>query len=135
MAYLIAILITILLLVSFLALTRHEAKRGTRFFARLRTRLDERVEHVQSVLAHANVNVFLREETHRLARRIAHDCAHFSLQAVRATERFLTRLVLRFRPRQTADTTPRKSTRAFVKTLSDFKGGLKTVRHDALDIQ
>lgn len=135
MTYLIFILATLALLAGFLALTRYEAKRGTRFFAPLRTRLDQGIEHIEFILAHVDLGAFLRDEIRGFARRLAHDGAHLSLQAVRAIERFLTGLVRRFRMRQEVDAIPRESARTFVKTLSDFKVHLKTVRPDPSHLQ
>jgi len=135
MTYLILILATLVLLAGFLALTRYEAKRGARFFVPLRTRLDQGIEHIEFILAHVDVGAFLRDEIRGFARRFAHDSVHFSLQVVRAIERFLTGLVRHSRMRQAVDIPPRESARTFVKTLSDFKVHLKTVRPDPPHLQ
>lgn len=135
MTYLFLILAALALLAGFLALTRYEAKRGARFFASLRTRLDRGIEHVEFILTHVDLGAFLRDEIRGFARRLAHDGAHFSLQAVRAIERFLTSLVRHFRMRQAVDAPPRESARTFVKTLSDFKVHLKTVRPNPPHLQ
>lgn len=81
---------------------------------------------------------FVREEVRRLAARISHDLAHLSLQAVRTTERLLTRLVRHLRSRHTIDTidtVPRENVREFVKTLSDFKSQLKGTHPEVGEIQ
>ncbi|MHB8660358.1 MAG: hypothetical protein ACYC75_00240 [Minisyncoccota bacterium] len=135
MTYLIFILVTLALLAGFSLLTWYETERGIRLFAPLRMRLDQRVERVEFVLSHVDLSAFLRDAIRALARRVAHDVAHLSLQAVRAVERLLTRLVRRFRMRQAVTAAPRGNARAFVKTLSDFKNGLKAAQPDALDIR
>ncbi|MGD0328347.1 MAG: hypothetical protein ABSB00_01385 [Minisyncoccia bacterium] len=134
MTYLIFILATLLLLAAFLLLSIYETQKGTRVFARGRVRLDENVERVKFVLAHVDFGLFLREETFRIARRIAHDIAHFSLRMVRAVERFLTHLVRYLRIQRASDITPRGNAREFVKTLSDFKDHLETTRPKIPDI-
>ena len=125
MAYLIFIFVTLVLLGGFFALTWYETERGVRLAAPLRTRLDRSVEHIAFILTHVDLAAFLREEIRHFARRIGHDSVHLSLVVVRAVERLLTRLIRYLHMRQAVDTTPRESARAFVKTLSDFKGSLK----------
>ncbi len=132
--YLIFILITLVLLVGFFVLTEYEARRGARFFAQGRARLDQNVERVEFVLAHVDLGAFLRDEIRRLAGRLSHDIAHLSLQSVRAAERLLTRLVRHLRVRHAVDAAPRESTREFVKTLSDFKGRLKATHPEIQEI-
>ena len=134
MAYLIFILIAAVLLVGFFFLSDYETRRGTRVFARERAHLDEQVERVEFVLANVDLSALMREECHRAVQRIAHDTAHFSLTAVRATERFLTRLVKRIRMERTADTGSRENAREFVKTLSDFKEHLETTHPEVPDV-
>ncbi len=133
--YLIFIFVSLALLGGFLVLTDYETRRGIRFFAQERARLDRNVERIEFVLAHVDLGVFLRDEVRRLAGRLGHDIAHISLQSVRATERLLTRLVMHLRSRHDINTTPRESTRAFVKTLSDFKSRLKATHPEISDIQ
>jgi hypothetical protein len=134
MAYLIFILVTLALLAGFISLSSYETGRGVRVFARKRTRLDEQVERAEFILAHVDLAAFLREEFHRIAKRVAHDIAHFSLQAVRMVERFLTRLVRRLRMERTANAVPRENAREFVRTLSDFKDKLKETPPEIPDI-
>jgi len=124
---LIFILITFGLFIGFFALTKYETSHGVRFFADERTNLDKRVAHVEFILEHVDLAAFARDEVRRLVARVSHDVAHLSLQAVRAAERLLTRLVMHLRTRRAVDTAPRENVREFVKTLSDFKGTLKAV--------
>lgn len=133
--YLIFILVTSALLGGFFVLTAYEARRSVRLFSSQRARLDRNVERVEFVLGHVDLGAFLRDEVRRLISRGGHGLAHLSLQAVRATERFLTRLVRRLRSRQEETIAPRESTREFVKTLSDFKNNLKETRPEISDIQ
>ncbi|HVB19665.1 MAG TPA: hypothetical protein VNF51_00020 [Candidatus Paceibacterota bacterium] len=125
---------TLALLIGFLILTWYEEVHGARLFAPFRSRFDRDVGRIQFVLTHADFWAFLRDEMRHGARRIAHDIAHISLQAVRAVEHLLTRLVRHFRTRQVSTAAPRESARAFVKTLSEFKGGLEATRPEIPDI-
>jgi len=134
MANLIFILVTLTLLIGFFALSEYETQRGTRMFARSRARLDENVERVEFIMTHVNFGSFLREEVLRITHRVVHSAVHFSLQAVRATERLLTNLVRYLRTKQSVDTVPHENAREFVKTLSDFKGHLEATRPDVPDV-
>lgn len=135
MTYLIAIIIAFVLLCGFFALTDYEARRGTRYFAFHRARLDENVERVEFIWQHVDLGAFLRDEVRRLAGRLSHDIVHLSLQTVRAVERVLTRLVRYLRSKHAIDVGPRENVREFVKTLSEFKDQLKSTHPDALDIR
>lgn len=134
MVYLIFILSSLVLLTGFLLLIGYEEQKGTRIFARQRAQLDENVERIEFILAHVDFGSFFREEAHRIIGCIVHDIAHFSLQAVRATERFLTHVVRYLRTRRAVDITPRENAREFVKTLSDFKGHLEATHPKVPDI-
>lgn len=128
------ILATIVLLAGFVALTVYEKEHEVRFLRERRERLDRVVERAVFIIEHVDFAAFLRDEIHHLARRVGHDVVNLSLQIVRAIERLLTRLVRHFRARQ-ADVEPRESTRAFVKTLSDFKEQLKASPPEIPEIQ
>jgi len=135
MTYLIFILAMLVLLAGFFALSDYETQRGVRVFARGRARLDENIERISFILTHIDFGSFLREEMRHIMHRIAHDIAHFSLQAVRATERFLTHLVRYLRTKHAVGTMPpHENAREFVKTLSDFKGHLEETRPEIPDI-
>lgn len=134
MVYLIFILVTLALLVGFVALSDYETRRGARVFARERARLDGHIERAEFILAHVNLAAFLREECRLIAHAVAHAVAHVSLTAVRAVERFLTRLIRRFHMEHTVDASPRGNAREFVKTLSDFKDQLKETPPEIPDI-
>ena len=133
MAYLVFIFISLALLAGFFVLTDYETRRGARFFAPQRTRLDEGVERLLFVLTHVDFAAFLSELVRHFAERVAHDIVHFSLLAVRAVERFLTRIVRHLRTER-AIAPPRESAREFVQTLSDFKEQLKATPPDVPDI-
>ncbi len=135
MTYVIFILVSLALLVGFFVVTNHEMRRGVRFFAPLRTRLDHSVAQVEFILTRVNLAAFLRDEMRHAAHRIGHESVHLSLIVVRAVERLLTRLVRRFHMRQATDTVPRENVREFVKTLSDFKGQLKSTHPEVSDIE
>ena len=135
MGHLVFILASLALLWGFVALMGYEARRGIRVFAGQRDRLDRNVERAEFILRHVDFGAFAREEMRRIAERVSHDAAHLSLQAVRAAERLLTRLVRHLRSRRADDVAPRENARAFVKTLSDFKGQLKASHPEPVDIQ
>jgi len=135
MGYLIFILASLALLAGFFVFTGYEANRGARFYAEHRDRLDRLIERIAFVLEHVNFAEFLRDEMRHLAGRIEHDIAHFSLVAVRAVERVLTNLVRKLRANPEIDTAPRETAREFVKTLSDFKGGLNATHPEIQETQ
>ena len=128
------ILVSLVALTSFLALVWYEHRRGTRFFAPLRARLDQNVERAEFILEHVDFGAFIQAEAYRIAGNIGHAAAHFSLQAVRAIERLLTRLVRRLRTQHAVELAPRESAREFVRTLSDFKVKLESTRPDAPEV-
>lgn len=130
MAYLIALALSLALLAGFVALTRYEARRGMRFFAAERARLDEHVEKVEFIVAHVDLAAFARDEARHAMTRLGHAIAHISLQAVREIEHLLTRLVRNLRMRTESAAVPRESTREFVKTLSEFKDTLHATHPD-----
>lgn len=128
MGHVIFILITLALLAGFLVVTEYESRRGARVFASKRDALDAKVARAEFILEHVDFWAFVREEFLRIAHRLGHDIARLSLEAVRAIERLLTRLVKRLRMHRLMleeDTAPRETTRPFVKSLSDFKDRLK----------
>lgn len=135
MAYIIFILLTLALLAGFFFLTQYEERRGHRFFAEARTRLDRQVARVEFILAHVDLGAFLRDEVRRATSLAGHAIVHFSLQIVRAVERLLTRLVRHLRTQHPVETAPRESSRPFVKTLSDFKDRLKATRPEVPEVQ
>ncbi|MEK7145103.1 MAG: hypothetical protein AAB794_04605 [Patescibacteria group bacterium] len=135
MTPLIFILVTIALLGGFLALTDYEVRRGTRFFALQRARLDHTVERAEFIFTHIDFGAFVRDEIRAFVARMGHDIAHLFLQAIRAVERLLTRFVRYMRSRHEADTAPGENVREFVKTLSDFKGSLKATHPEISDIE
>ena len=135
MVHLLVILTPLVLLVGFFALVQYETRQGIRFFASSRMRFDQNVERIAFILTHVDFGAFLLDETHRLATRVGHDAAHFSLLVVRAAERLLTRAVRYLRMQHTVDAVPRESMREYVKTLSDFKDGLKATHPEISDIQ
>jgi len=134
-AYLVFVLITLALLGGFFMLTIFEARRGSHFFARGRARLDRQVERIEFILHHVDLGAFLRDEIRRDVGRLSHVIAYLSLQAVRAVERLLTRLVRYLRSRNAVDVAPRGDARDFVKKLSDFKDRLKATHPKISDIQ
>ena len=129
------ILITFALLGGFFALTGYEVRRGARVFSVQRERLDHNVERIQFVLQHVDMGAFVRDEIRRFVAWLSHYIAHLSLQAVRAVERLLTRIVRYLRSRHASDTAPRENVREFVKTLADFKGSLKATHPEVGEIK
>lgn len=134
MTNLVFIGVTLVLLGGFFVLTGYEARRGERYFAAKRSRLDQTVEHIEFVFQHVDFGAFVRDEVRRLFGQLSHFIVHFSLQSVRAIERILTRLVRYLRSKQASDTAPSGNVREFVKTLSEFKDGLKATHPEVTDV-
>ncbi len=129
MGYLVAIAGSLILLAGFLALTRYEAARGVRFFAARRGRFDAEVERLEFIFTHVDLAAFLREEVERVSARVGHDVAHLVLQAIRAVERVLTRVVRRLRTHEDGAVRPtREASREFVRKLTDFKTELSAAK-------
>lgn len=129
MAYLILILAAALLFGGFIALTGHEARRGTRVFAGPRRGLDQKTEHLAFVLTHVDFGSFSRHVLRTFAEHVAHEVAHASLLAVRAAERLLSRTVRYLRSRRPAafsSSAPPSS--SFVQAITDFKQHLRAKR-------
>ena len=124
MAYLALIFITIALVVSFVALVEYEMRRNVRFAAVQRAELDARIERISFVLVHVDFVAFIRDEVQHFTSRAGHAIVEHSLHAVRAIERFLTRVVRSLRTRHSEEEGPRETAREFVKQLSEFKGQL-----------
>jgi|SRR3989344_5653828 len=129
------ILISLGFLVGYVGLLALESRRGARFFASRRTRLDQAVEQGTFIVMHVDFASFAREEAMRFAHRLIHDMAHLSLYSVRVLERLLTRLVRHLRAKSVDVYAPQESTRPFVRTLSEFKGHIKATRPEMPDIQ
>lgn len=134
MGSLIFVFTTLILLVGFVALTWYETAHGVRFFAPQRASLDQTIGRIEFIVDNVDLVAFLRDEARHFARRIGHDIVHFSLLLVRAVERLLTRLVRHFRSQQAVEEAPREEARAFVKTLAEFKDGLKATHPEVSDI-
>lgn len=136
MSHLVLILLSLALIGAFFAVTDYEMRRGARFFAPARARLDERIERVIFIVTHVDFGAFVQDEARRLIGRASHDLAHLSLQFVRATERLLTRLVRSLRARYAGAAAPNgEKTRTFIKTLADFKVRLKETAPDNIEVR
>jgi hypothetical protein len=112
-----------------------ESYRGVRLFEARRSAFDAFVGRLEFIAAHVDLVAFARDESLHIGRTVAHDIAHGSLQSVRATERFLTRVVRHLRSQRSLPAEPRESSREFVKTLSDFKGHLTAHRPEMPDVR
>jgi len=133
MTTLILILAAITLAVGFGITVSYETRTGARFFNRYRTQLDTRIDRVTFILTHIDFAAFIREEGTRFIARMSHDSVHLVLQLVRAVERLLTRMVRTLRTRrEMREEVPRKTSRAFVKTLSEFKDDLASNRPEEI---
>ena len=135
MTHLILIIVTIAMLVGFLALTDYEKRRGVRLYALYRDRLDRIVARTEFIMENVNLGEFLRDEVRHFVGRVGHDAVHFSLVVVRAAERVLTNLIRRLRTHPEVDIAPRETAREFVKTLSDFKGSQNATHPEIQEIQ
>ena len=93
MTNLVFVLVSLVLFSGFLALTRFEARRGRRYFARARASFDERVEKLAYIMEHVDFPAFVRDGLRAIFARIVHDIVHVTLIIVRFAERMLTRAV------------------------------------------
>src|SRR3990167_4233922 len=105
------ILVTLLLLVIYITLLVREARRGRRFFAAYRERLDRFVGNGAFIARHVDFNSFAREEVIHLSRLVRHLRLH-------------------------TETAPPggESSRSFVRTLSEFKGHLEATRPEMPEV-
>lgn len=118
MVYAAFILVCVALLSGFLALTHFETVRGTRFFAPMRAKMDERTEKAVFVVRHVDWGAFANHLMKTGAARVAHDVAHGILVVVRVAERILTRVVKYLRTRrQEAATVPLERRRFSMKGM------------------
>lgn len=85
---------------AFLLLTVYESRRGVRFFARSRYKLDTKVSRAGFLIEHIDWGAFTAHLTRTSLNTIAHDAAHATLLAVRSAERSLTRAVSALRMRR-----------------------------------
>lgn len=99
MSYLIAILLSLLLLVAFVLWSWLETARGFRVLPRARKRFDRQVSRTAFVLTHIDWHAFTRHVARTTLERVAHDVVHTTLVAVRAAERTLTRHIRTLRER------------------------------------
>jgi hypothetical protein len=145
MAYLVFLLVLVLIFAGFLALTAYERARGRRLFAESRASFDARVARAEFVATHVDFAAFVRDTLKNGAERAAHDAAHAVLQAVRWSERQLTRAVRTLRARRAemaagaqngapqaapGDAAPAQASE-FARTIADFKQDLRAQRADA----
>lgn len=135
MGHLIFLLVSCALLIGFFVVTQYEKNHSRRFFAERRAKFDGHIERIIFIMEHVDLPAFVRDEIRHLANRLGHFAVHISLQAVRAVERVLTRLVRLLRARYADTVIPRENAREFVKTLSEFKDTLKRTPPDISDIQ
>ncbi len=135
MAYLIAILVSFLLLGAFLALTRYETTHGVRFFGSARSRFDSEVEKAAFIVRHVDWSAALAHLVRTATARIVHDVAHTTLIVVRIIERLLTRVVkyLRTSRQQAAAVSDRKKfdMRA---SLAQLRQNFKKAREESEEV-
>ena len=125
MAYLVLIIATTLLTGGFVWLVEYETRTGVRYAAARRAHLDSTVERLQFLVTHVDLLSLLREWVGHVASRMWHQTIELSLHAVRAVERFLTRIVRSFRSRQPTEIRQSENAREFVKQLTEFKEQLQ----------
>lgn len=130
MSYLIAIVVSFLLVVGFLALTAFESSHGVRVFGGVRRRLDRKVGQAGFILSHVDLGAFVRDSLREAAERVLHDLAHASLLIVRFLERLLTRFVRQLRGR--TEEAPVRERRTFKEAVQHVK---RTVRLRRISIQ
>jgi len=87
------ILVSLALFIGFLALTRVESRRGSRYFAGARSSFDSQIDRLSFIADHVDFAAFVRDGLRAASARIVHDIVHVTLIIVRFTERMLTRAV------------------------------------------
>lgn len=102
MALLIALATVLILLGGFILLTSFERKRGTRFLAPLRARLDVYVQHTVQTLRSIDTDALAYVKVKAAAVHLVHEIAHQVLLMVRALERTLTGAVRALRRKKEA---------------------------------
>lgn len=130
MSYVIAIVVSLILLIGFMTLTSFEASHGVRILGGVRRRLDRRVGQAGFILAHVDLGAFARDTVRDVVERVLHDIAHGTLIVVRFLERFLTRFVRQLRGR--TEEVPVKERRSFKEAVQHVK---RTVRLRRISIQ
>ncbi len=134
MAYLIAIAVLVLLLGGFLVFVGFEERSGRRFLAGRRYKLDSRVERTAFILRHVDWGAFSADVARSSIERTIHDIAHGSLIAVRALERFLTRVVRTLRTRRDVPLPPPSVSRT-TATVTYLKRAVQRTRRKSMDIE
>lgn len=129
MGYAAFLFASLVLFIGFLGLTRLEARRGARFLAPARAKLDRKASSVSFIAEHVDFPGFIRDTLRALVARVAHDIAHGSLIAVRFVERLLTRAVraLRERGHGAKGAAPSAPTH-FVSRIAHLKRELRSSR-------
>ncbi len=124
MAYLIAISSSLVLFFGFVGITALERKRGVRFFAPLREKLDHVTSRItKSLLAVDPLDLLVRGARVVFA-HVIHDIANVLWAVVRMLERTLAGVVYKLRHlRKTDERTETNS--SFVKSISSHKQTLR----------
>jgi hypothetical protein len=130
MEFVIAIVVSLILLVGFLTLTGYEASHGIRIMGGVRRRLDRKVGQASFILNHVDLGAFIRDSIRDGLERILHDIAHASLLIVRLIERMLTRFVRQLRGR--TEEVPERPRRSFREAVQHVK---RTVRLRRISIK
>ncbi|MDE1966444.1 MAG: hypothetical protein KGI41_04365, partial [Patescibacteria group bacterium] len=112
MAYVVAILVALALLIGFIVLTVYERARGARFFEAYRASLDAQAERLAFIAEHVDFPAFLRDSSRELAAYAMHEIVNGTLITVRALERLLTRAVRYLRVRRPAPPPARPENRS-----------------------
>jgi hypothetical protein len=127
MSYLIAVLVSLLVLASFLLFSSLETRYGFRVLAGPRRRFDRHVARATYVARHIDWSGFIAHIVKTTAERIAHDIVHTTLLVVRAVERILTRIirVLRERVASRATDEPPVEGSQLIATIIRFRKSFK----------
>lgn len=111
-------LVSLLLFVGFLFLTKYEARAGTRVLAPSRASLDERTEFLFTAFKHIDASALIMHGIRDVLKKVVHDIAHLLLATVEALQKFLRRTVVRLKEK-----TPlhRGNPRAFIEHMKSAK--------------
>jgi hypothetical protein len=133
MSYLIAILVSLLLLTSFVLWSWFETRSGFRVLAGPRRVFDRQVAKTTFVIIHIDWGAFALHVGKTTLERVAHDVVHTTLLLVRATERTLTRLIRSLRERVARHDPPEDPIEGsqLIATLIRFRKSLRKERAGA----
>lgn len=126
MSYVIADVGALAFFIGFVALTKYEHNRGTRFFEHTRLALDHTAERAVFVWTHIAAAAFIHDFVRNMFERVMHYTATEALRITQFAEQKLTRIVYTLRSRFTSRASQSsQKTSPFIQKITDFKQELR----------